>query len=475
MRYDLPRLALALAGIALFVIPGLGLAQAIPPLRRLSLAVQAAWAYLLGIAWVAGGAYVASHAFGILLKRGLFLWLAAVPAVVGLASYLIRRGRVAAPTGRRSRPRDPVAIAALASAVLVCSGLYAEALRNPLTDWDGRMTWFAQARFVREARTVDAPAIRDDRWYLTNRRYPLLMPLAQIAVQETFDLSDDERAVRPLYSTFFPVFLLLLWFGAMRLAGPRPAAWTVLAASAVPFFAFSNHGGAAGGYSDFPLGCFLGAGALLLLLGRSSSAGLGAGILLGAAVLTKREGAPAALACLAIVAAWTLLSGRRDRGRWAAATTLVLPALAVVAASGAFFTHWASGIVRDGWDEGYFATLTSRGTWRMFLPRLASALPRVVREMLDLSQWSILWVVITLIVVVGAGALRRPRIRALLALSLVSPALGLSAYAVHWDPPALAAVTWSRFLVQASLPLFLLLAACLGEGLSSRGVGTQRV
>jgi hypothetical protein len=474
MRFDLPRLALAFAGIALFVVPGLGLTQTIRPLRRLPLAAQAAWAYLLGIAWVAGGAYVASHIFGILLKRGLFLWLAAAPAVAGLVSFLMHRGPMAGPAGRRRRPRDPVAVAALASAVFVCAGLYAEALRNPLTDWDGRMTWFTQARFVREARTVDAAAIRDDRWFLTNRRYPLLMPLAQIAVQETLDLSDDERTVRPLYATFFPVFLLLLWFGASRLAGVRPAALTVLAASVVPFFGFWNHGGAAGGYSDFPLGCFLGAGALLLLLGRSPSARLGAGLLLAAAVLTKREGLPAAFACLAVGAAWAILPCRRDRGRSVAAAARLLPALAVVATAGAFFRHWASGIVRDGWDEGYFTALTNRETWRMFLPRLTSALPRIVRETFELSQWGILWVVLPLIVVIGAGALRRPRIRALMALSLISPGLGLAAYGVHWDPPALAAVTWSRFLAQASLPLFLLLAACLREGLSDHGAGARR-
>lgn len=475
MRADLARLALAFAGIALFVAPGLGLAQAVRPLRRLPLVVQGAWAFLFGIGWVAGGAYVASHVFGILLKRGLFLWLAVVPTIAGLVWFLVRRrGATPRPARRRRRPRDPVAVAALAAAAFVCAGLYAEALRNPLTDWDGRMTWFAQARFVREARTVDATAIRDDRWFLTNRRYPLLMPLAQIAVQETLDLSDDERTVRPLYATFLPVFLLLLWSGALRLAGARAGAFAVLAATAVPYFAFWNHGGAAGGFSDFPLGCFLGAGALLLLLGRTPMVGVGAGLLLAGAVLTKREGLPAALACLAIGAAWVILPGRRDRARPVAAATRLLPAFALVAAAAVFFAHWASGIVRDGWDEGYFKALTSRGTWQTFLPRLTSALPQVVREMFDPSQWGVLWVVLPLVVVAGAGALRRPRVRALVALSFVSPALGLAAYGVHWDPPALAAVTWSRFLIQASLPLFLLFAICLGEGLSSREAEVQR-
>ncbi len=469
MRQDVARLALALAGILLFVMPGLGLAEAVRPLRWLPLAVRAAWAYLLGIVWVAGGAYVASHLFGAPLKRGLFLWLAVGPAAAGLAAIFVRRhGTRRAAARPEKRSRDPVAVAALAAAVLVCAGLYAEALRNPLTDWDGRMTWFAQARFVREAGTVDASTIRDDRWYLTNRRYPLLMPLAQIAIQETFDLSDDERAVRPLYATFFPVFLLLLWSGAGRLAGRHAAALAVLAASVVPFFAFWNHGGAAGGYSDFPLACFLGAGALLLLLSRSPSTGFGAGLLLAGASLTKREGLPAALACLVVVAIRALLSEKGSKhGRRRETASPILPALILVVAAGAFFAHWASGIVRDEWDEDYFRSLWDLKTWRAVGPRLASAVPSVLRESFDTAQWGILWAILPATALLGTRAFRRPRIRALAALALVSPALGLAAYGVHWDPPALASVTWGRFLIQASLPAFLVFAATLGAALGS--------
>ena len=469
MRYDLARLALALAGILLFVMPGLGLAEAVRPLRRLSFVLRAAWAYLLGIAWVAGGAYVASHLFGAPLRRGLFLWLAAAPAAAGLAAAFARgHGTRRAAARPRKRPRDPVALAALAAAVLVCAGLYAEAIRNPLTDWDGRMTWFAQARFVREARTVDAAAIRQDRWYLTNRRYPLLMPLAQVAVQETLDLTDDERTIRPLYATFFPAFLLLLWSGALRLAGRRSAAVAVLAASVVPYFAFWNHGGAAGGYSDFPLACFLGAGALLLLLTRTPAAGLAAGLLLAGAALTKREGLPAGLAVLAVLAARALLAGKSDgRAARRAAIASLLPAVVLVLAAGAFFADWAAGIVCDEWDVGYFRSLRSPETWRAFPGRVSSAIPRVLRESFDPAQWGILWAVLPATLILGVRAFRRPRIRTLAVLALVSPAIGLAAYGVHWDPPALASVTWGRFLIQASLPTFLVFAASLGAVLGS--------
>ena len=475
MRQDVARLALSLAGILLFVAPGLGLAEAVRPLRRLPLAVRSAWAYLLGVAWVAGGAYVASHVFGASLKRGLFLWLAVLPALAGLAAALLRRRDAAREaSSSRIRPRDPVALAALAAAAFVCAGLYAEALRNPLTDWDGRMTWFAQARFVREARTVDAAVIRKDRWYLTNRRYPLLLPLAQIAVQETFDLSDDERTVRPLYATFFPAFLLLLWSGAARLAGRRAASLAVLAASVVPYFAFWNHGGASGGYSDFPLACFFGAGGLLLLLSRTPAAGLAAGLLLAGAALTKREGLPAAVACLAVVGLRELLARRREgHGTLRTVAIHVLPAFVLVAGAGAFFAHWASDIVRDGWDDGYMQSLRNLDTWRAFGPRLSRAVPRVLRESFDPAQWGILWVVLPATLLFGARAFRRPRVRALAILALVSPAIGLAAYGVHWDPPALAAVTWGRFLIQASLPTFLVFAAGLGAALGN-GSGGDR-
>lgn len=468
MRCDLARLALATVGVLLFVAPGLGLCAAVPSLRRLGLAVRFAWAYLLGIVWVAGGAYVASHAFGTSLKRGLFLWLAAVPVAAGLATLFARSRKVPrAAERRRVRPRDPVLVAAVAVAALVCAGLYAEALRNPLSDWDGRMTWFAQARFVRVARTVDASALREDRWYLSNRRYPLLMPLAQIAVQETLDLSDDERPVRPLYATFLPVFLVLLWSGGSRLAGRRAAALAVLAASVVPFFAFWSHGGAAGGYSDFPLACFFGAGTWLLLVGRSSSTGLAAGFLLAGGVLTKREGLPIALATLVIVAVSGLSRGRGGRQLLRERASLLLPALIVVAAAAVFFAHWAAGIVGDKWDEGYYRTLRDLDTWRAFVPRLASSLPRVVHESFDAEQWGFFWAVLPVAAALGVRAFRRPRVRALAALALVPPALGLAAYGVHWDPPVLASVTWGRFLGQASVPAFLVFAACLGAALGS--------
>ncbi len=41
--------------------------------------------------------------------------------------------------------------------------------------------------------------------------------------------------------------------------------------------------------------------------------------------------------------------------------------------------------------------------------------------------------------------------------------IALAAYAVHFNPPALASTTWTRFLIQASIPLAAVFAACARE------------
>ena len=123
-------------------------------------------------------------------------------------------------------------------------GVLAEALTNPVTDWDGRMQWATQARFARAARTVDAPVLRDARFFVSHPRYPLLMPLAQVAALETWN-ADDDRLFRPLYAALFPVALALVFAAASPLAGREAAACAVFAAAVVPVLALADGGAAA--------------------------------------------------------------------------------------------------------------------------------------------------------------------------------------------------------------------------------------
>ncbi|HEV7518769.1 MAG TPA: hypothetical protein VGR07_20925, partial [Thermoanaerobaculia bacterium] len=229
-----------LLGVAFFAVTGAGIAELLPGLRQIPFVRRLAYAYLLGIGWIAGGLYALSHLFAVPLGRLAILALAAPPLLAGLISALGRRRSVLSrpsPGVKRGKPRSRLLRAAfplaVALAAMVSFAVLCEALANPVAvrDWDGRMTWVAQARFVRAAGTVDAPVLRDRRWFVTHPRYPLLLPLAQIAV---LDLSGgDDRATffRPLYAAFLPVFLLLVYDGARRWAGRQAAALTLLAAA----------------------------------------------------------------------------------------------------------------------------------------------------------------------------------------------------------------------------------------------------
>ncbi|HEY6320486.1 MAG TPA: hypothetical protein VJA16_02880, partial [Thermoanaerobaculia bacterium] len=326
-------LAGGLGAVALFAVPGYGLTELLPTLRRQPLARRAAYGYLLGVAAVAGGLYALSHTCGVALRPPAVWATAAVPALAGLAAGLLRRRRarrerrsealpslpplppapavppapvdpaaaaitavpaasgapaalatptapanpavpaVSAARGARSHGRRTAAAAwaltatrcsALAAA-LICLGVFAEAATNPPRDWDGRMTWCTQARYIRAAGTVDAPVLLDARWYVSHPQYPLLLPVAQVTAQEAFGADPDSPLPRAVYAAFLPALLLVVYDATRRAAGRTAGALAALAAAATPFL-LRGEGGAESTYSDLPLACFYGA-ALVLLLG----------------------------------------------------------------------------------------------------------------------------------------------------------------------------------------------------------------
>jgi hypothetical protein len=439
------RLFEGLGTILLFLSPGFGLAALLlgPRVRG---ALRLACAYLLGLAWVAGGLFMASHVLSVPIRRTVILTLVALPVAAGAAAALQR-----VPVRARVPRRSPFVLAACVAGAFVSLGVLAEALTNPVTDWDGRMQWATQARFARAARTVDAPVLRDAKFFVSNPRYPLLMPLAQVAALETWN-ADDDRLFRPLYAALFPVALALVFAAAAPLAGRKAAACAVFTAAILPALALAN-GGAAGAYSDLPLACFGGA-ALVLLTRRTLSRGeaLAAGLLLAGAVLSKTEGFALAFAVLA-GAAWA----RRKTGL-SPLVPAALPTLAAVA----FFVEWRSAIP-PRFDQGYASILRDAQTWVRAPRNLASVIPAILREMRELSAWGWFWCGVPLVVLAGSRALGRARAVPLLLAASGPIVLALSAYAVHFDPPALAGSTWTRFLIQASIPLSGVLAACVRE------------
>jgi hypothetical protein len=455
-------LAGALAAVALFLGAGLGLTLCLRGLERTGLAGRLAFAWLLGVAWIGLFLYTASHFAHAFLDGPLVFLAAALPLAAGLAVAVrrlaLRRWSPPAP----SKALPPLWKAGWAGvallALLVSAAVMANALTHPLEDWDGRMTWTAQAMFVREAGTVDAEVLRLPKSFVSHPRYPLLMPLAQVAALEATG-SDDERIVRAVYAMFFPALVLLVLEAGRRWAGPRAALLTALVLLTIPWIPFDPEGGAAGAYSDLPLACFFGGGLLLLLRARPrASDGVAGGLLLAAALLTKNEGLPEVLIALglAVLIAGAALIRRRRSGR----PRLLAAALACALCLGALalLVSWRSPIP-NRYDESYFETFSIASFARnMVSARPFVTLPVIARRMLSPRQWGLFWWLAPVLFLAAAPSFRRPP-AALLAVAMAVPLLAAwAAYAQVEAAVYYATVTWNRLLLQGCVPLFGLLA-----------------
>ncbi len=438
-----------IGGVLLFLAAGLGLVELLPALRARPLAARLGWAYLLGAAAVPGVVFLLGIAFDVRLGRGVVLLPAVLLAFAGLAARALRRHRTPHETFRPPPAGRLAARVTFGIAAVVAAGLFAEAVTHRETGWDAEMTWCAAARWVRADRSVTPRALTDARAYVDHPQYPLLLPVAQVVVQETFDAGDDPRAIKPLYAAFFPALLLVFFDLARRHAGAAAAALSALALALAPILAFERSGGAAGAYSDVPLGAFWGAG-LVLLLGRArASEGVAAALLLAAGVLTKNEGLPFAAVALAAGGLAALLDRRAARARRLRA--LALAAGAVLAAAVALHA-WKSR-VPGRWDEDYVSRLRVVSLAKEAAARLPLLPAVVAAETTSEKDWSGLWLAAGAAVLAGASGLRRRVVPpALVALggclALYVGALLLSPWAgVEQVHP-----TWNRLLLQLSDP-----------------------
>jgi hypothetical protein len=510
-----------LGGVALFALPGLGVAEIFAPLARLAWWRRLGYGYLLGVVAVGGLLFAASHFLGVPLRRpaitaAVLLPMAAGAAARFLRSFLRRRQRLQH-CRRGAPPASPGASPAMAAAVSVApgrrlsawrqpwdtvaalvagavgAGILVSALSVPLADWDGRMIWSALADYMRHEATASPSVLGDPHWFVMHPRYPPLLPVAQAAVQETFGAAPDEQLYRAFYAAFFAAMLLVLRDGAGRAAGGVAAALATLSA-ALPHFLGYGAGGATSAYSDLPLAAFYGGGLILLLLApRRPALGLAAGCLLAGAVLAKNEGTLLAAAAL-LLAAGRLLSGvRRGSGRpgrrpgppdppgpsepsgpsgpserasrqgiarilgWFAAAALPVLAAATLLAS------WRAAIP-NRFDEDYFAVVRLPS----LLHNAVALLPAICREIARLSfrasDWQGFWIAFLAVLAAGLPALRRPGARLMLLAGVVPAAVAWAAYCETTPLDNLApfiSETWPRFLVQGLVPLTIAFACAL--------------
>jgi hypothetical protein len=454
--------AASLGGLALFAAPGWGLTTLCRPLRRRGWVVRLTYAYLLGIATVAGSLFAASHLLGVPLRRPAIAAAILVPCLLGVLGWAHRRQTAAAPEAKRPRPPAWLLAMGLLIAAIV-AGPLAHAVSTPLYDWDGRETWNVAAGYFRDEGTVDAAVLTDVRWFVSNPRYPPLLPLAQVVVQETFGAADGEELFTVLYVGFYAAALALIFAGARRVAGVLPAQLAALCAAATPLLRFGD-GGATSTYSDLPLGAFYGAGLGLLLLERPTLAsGCAAGCMLAATALAKSEGELLAGAAV-LLAGWRLYERRgrpavaRARTRWFLA--VVLP----VAAAIALVSNWRASIPGRE-DDVYFTNLTLQ----TFVAGAVGRLPRIVPEAARLTSswyaWHGFWVLFLVTILAAWPGVRRRRTWLMLAAGLVPLVVGYGAYAVSERYFRLIFETWNRLLIQSLIPLTIAFAAALAHAL----------
>lgn len=466
----------SLGGVALFLVAGLGISELVPAVRTLPWPRRFAWAYLFGLAAVGGALYALSHFLDVPLRRTTVLWTVAALFLTGMPGWVLRRRIRRGPRWSYRRGLSGwLQIGAAALLAFICLGLLADAVSDPVTGWDARMHWSMQAQWIRDESTVDSEVLLRKNLYVNHPRYPLLMPIAQVAVQETFALPQDVHAFRALYTTLFAAFLLLLYDGARRWAGRLPALLAGLAAAGVPALTFWEDAGAASAYSDFPLAVFFGAGLLLLLRGRRSLGdALGAGLLLAGAAMIKNEGM--LLAFFALGAAALLLLRRQvlprrplgQLARLGAAAVLIALALGLVAS-------WRADIPNRQ-DERYEILVREREIWPAVVTRIPMIATVSAAQMIKFEHWTLFWPVVPVVLWAGRRGWRGRRRGLALALAAGAAAplaVAWAAYSVHPGPETLIPVTWTRFLVQGSFPLFLLLALALRDLLRRSPFGAR--
>jgi hypothetical protein len=448
----LAKLAPSLAALALVTASGIGIQALLPaPLER-SRVARVGLAFLLGTAWLGLGAWALGFA-GAPLGRPLWLTIALGPLAGGAVAYARRRnagGLARAATSGSGRW-------ALAAVVLVVAAesvaLLAHTTAEPVADFDGRMTWGTQARYLEASGDVLPSVLRDKRSFVIHPRYPILLPLLQVATVQLAGLTLDSFAVRPLYVLFLPAFAAALWPALRRAGGTRGAAVATLLLFGAPLVLVDRDAGPLGTYSDFPLAGFLGIGVTQLLHPRARREpwrGWIAGLLLAAAAGAKNEAmllAPAALALFA----W-------PGGAWRAPRRAALVrAAGVVGLALILFVAWRSRIENRN-DEGYFETFSVAEAAANLPARIGSIAATATRLSFDRGRWGFLFWIVPAILIAGASIRRRRDCRVAGALVAAQLAIIVAAYSVVGDP-GIVDVTWNRFVLQAYGPLALLAAA----------------
>jgi hypothetical protein len=332
----------------------------------------------------------------------------------------------------RKRPRSQFPWLATVVMSIPFIAVFADALLLPLADWDGLITWMPKARAIAAGGSLYAPYFYGAAGINFHNHYPLLLPIDASMILRL------PQAVRVFYAVIPLAMLLMLRTRLAMIFRPEPAAWIAAIVAWIPTMTI-GYGSATSAYADLAVAAFAGR-ALLALLGPVPWE---CAPWLAFLVLTKNEGLVLALAILVTAA---IMRSLRTMRQWLIAVAPMAIALL------ALFV-WRSA-VPDAYDERY-ASLVYDLPHR--LDRLPAACGVILRYMVDIRHWGLLWPAAMLAFVLAL----RSRVASIAALFL---AVALTGYALaftvtSWSVAELARVTADRLLLHLLVPLACLLAA----------------
>ena len=340
---------------------------------------------------------------------------------------------------------------------------------GPFVAWDERAIFGLKARVLYHEGSVLGEAFRDTGYIHIHARYPLLVPLLEASLF-TLKGSGDDRFLKLLFLLFSLSLALVVAGEARRLHGPRAGGLWGLLLLATPMLIGPSEGRGMTAYADLPFAAFV-TGATVLL-GRAidhpgSRDALLAGLLLGAALATKQEGAiwAMALGLALLVTLWRRMAPR-TAGLARSTATVAAPALLFLALSLAAH-RWTPA---PALSERYSVVL-SLAWLRQLGWRPVEIAPFVLRQLTNWKVWGWGW----LLVVTGLLALRRPRLQPtpffwrVTALAVFAADIGIFIVTpnhVHWH----LATAFSRLLLHLfPLAILILMEQVGASGWPGRG------
>ena len=376
------------------------------------------------------------------LGYGLFLlalvgmrptrYSAGLLAGVALLSLVcLIRGRRASllqlpPCSLDADPRSRAACFALLALLLLLQGLVtAHALAFRLYEWDAFAVWGLKAKVIAMEGLAPRPAyFTDVSLSYSHLDYPLMLPFLMAGVCGVLGRIDDQLAKLALPVLYLGLGCLVFGFSRRRL--PRPMAFAL---TAVVMGAPVMLGNAGSGYADVPLTAFYTASVLFLLEWaerRDYTACALCGVMSAFAAFTKNEGL--ALGVINCVGALLLpVRGIPRRLRVAGAGLCTAIFLGLILP----WLVWTSDIPRT--HESYLT--------RFRFPQILGQLPRLptiaagfLRQIINLDQFGLLWLILILLAAYRWRAFRDVRVQMAWALLLAHLAVYAAVFIVTpWD------------------------------------------